>query len=140
MSQSPSFNRCNCSGVIDARPHPGPTAVELRTNEAPLLPMPNAQCPMPNAQRMTKPQCPKVDQNIRRGRREHCLVIGHWAFFGHRSLVIKASERTPGLIQRHCTPPLCPGAHLYPYLFRWTPWVSKPPCCGPTVHQNQAEG
>jgi len=23
------------------------------------------------------------------------------------------------------------GAHLYPYLFRWTPWVSKPPSLRP---------
>src|SRR6266498_166036 len=35
---------------------------------------------------MTKPQCPKLDQNSRRGRRERRLGIGHWAFFGHWSL------------------------------------------------------
>src|SRR6266511_4634693 len=43
---------------------------------------------------MTKPQCPKLDQNICRGRRERRLVVGHWA------LVIKATERTPGLLPR----------------------------------------
>src|SRR6266516_6512655 len=43
---------------------------------------------MTNDQSMTKPQCPKLDQNSRRGRRERRLVIGHWAFFGHWSLVI----------------------------------------------------
>src|SRR6266542_1718808 len=43
---------------------------------------------------MTKHQCPKLEQNSRRGRRERRLVIGHWA------LGIKAIERTPGLIQR----------------------------------------
>src|SRR6266496_5068237 len=55
---------------------------------------------MTNDQRMTKPQCPKLDQNSSRGRRERRLVIGHWAFFGHWALVIKATERKPGLIQR----------------------------------------
>src|SRR6266498_5992596 len=79
------------------------------------------ECPMTNDQTARTPPL-----------RLFWSTFGHWGLVIHWSLVIghwSLAVRGPhwSLIQRQCTPALSPGAHLYPYLFRWTPWVSRLP-------------
>src|SRR6266498_2729463 len=58
---------------------------------------------MPNAQRMPNDQWPSGAHDGPCGDFGRALGIGAWSFIGHWSLVIKATERTPGLIQRQCS-------------------------------------
>ena len=53
---------------------------------------------------------------------------------------VGTARAAPEFSRRVATISLSPGAHLYPYLFRWTPWVSKPPSLRPNGPSEPSRG